>query len=143
MKSNTSLNFVLFVFGILGIFYIILNSNKKETFLSRSIHFSNNVNPGEYPDTVTKGLLYCDYPEKKNPGLSNYNARSALTLSPNDTVGNYNQVTNNKRYWETPCEGSSIPSNFCGGIYNKKKQEETFPAPPKSNCLRVNYYCSH
>lgn len=143
MKSNNMLNFFLLIIGFLGIMFIVLK-NKKESFMSKSIYFSKNVNPGNYPVSVTKGILYGDYKQKKNKsGLSNYNSNSGLVLFPDVALGSYKQETNNKRYWETPCNGSSIPPSFCGGLYEKKIHTETFPAPPKSNCLRVNYYCSH
>jgi len=104
------LNFFLLIIGFLGIMFIVFK-NKKESFMSKSIYFSKNVNPGNYPISVTKGILYGDYKQKKNKsGLSNYNSNSGLVLFPDVALGSYKQATNNKRYWETPCNWFFYPT---------------------------------
>jgi|TARA_B110000037_G_scaffold43857_1_gene53973 hypothetical protein len=144
MKSTMLVNSGLLLLGILGIAYILGFRKYKESFLARSVHFSKNMTPGEYPIASTKGILYGDYQQKNNPsGLSDYQSNTGLTLFPDALLGDYSQKTNNIRYWPTPCNGSTIPSAFCGGMYNKKSFDITTAAPPKPDCLRVNYYCSN
>jgi hypothetical protein len=144
MKDDTLVNTMLLLCGILGIIYVLGYHKCNESFLSRSVYFSNNLNPGQYPISSTKGLLCGDYPQKNNPsGLSNYNSNIGLTLYPDVLLGNYEQTTNNIRYWPTPCNGKTTPPDFCGGMYNEKKFDITTAAPPKTDCLRVNYYCTN
>lgn len=130
MKSHMGLNILLCILAVLGIMLIL--ANNKETFLS----------PGIYPVTVDKGLLIGEYKMKKNPGLSNYSAATAWSLYPSYALGSYSQVTNNKRYWPSPCNGYTTPPDMCGGLYQQKDVVETRQAPPRECCHRVNYYCA-
>ncbi len=130
MKKGSALNCILFGMGILGILTIL--GGYKETFLS----------PGIYPIADTKGLLVGDYPEQKKPGVSNWGAAQAWPLYPVYEVGSYAQTTNNKRYWPTPCNGWSTPSEMCGGLYRKKKIDVPRVAAPAADCARVNFYCT-
>jgi len=130
MNRGAALNYVLFGMAILGILVIL--GGYKETFLS----------PGIYPESDTKGLLFGDYKMKKNPGLSDMSASTAWKLYPSYAVGSYEQTTNNKRYWPTPCNGWTTPSDMCGGLYQKKSFDIEAPKSPPWGCLRVNYYCT-
>ena len=127
------LNTILTGLAILGILYIL--SGYKETFLS----------PGVYPQADEKGILN-QYTMRSNPSLSDMTYESESTLFPISPVGSYTQVTNNKRYWSQPCNGTMAPANFCNSLYNKKTS--TIPAPPCRPGLscssgdRVNFYCS-
>jgi hypothetical protein len=131
MKSHMGLNILLCVLSVLGIMFILMNY--KEGFLS----------PGIYPLADDKGLLVGEYKMKENPGLSNYNGATAWSLYPSYAVGSYAQVTNNKKYWPSPCNGYTTPPDMCGGLYQQNKHVETRQAPPQDCCTRVNYYCSH
>ena len=130
MKSHMGLNIILCILAVLGIVFIV--SNYKETFLS----------PGVYPISDDKGLLLGEYKMKKHPGLSNYNASEAWQLYPSYAVGSYAQITNNKKYWPSPCNGYTTPPDMCGGLYKVKNTAEHTQAPPRSCCQRVNYYCT-
>ncbi len=136
MKKDIILKGVIAVLAILGIMFIL--NKKKEGF--------HNLTPGIYPMSDTKGLLYPTYQMKNNPGLSDLDMQRAYKLYPSYAVGSYAQITNNKRYWETPCNGLSTPPDFCGGLYKPRHCDHPPVVPPPKlgdeSCNRVNYYCS-
>ena len=127
------LNAILIGLAILGILYIL--SGYKETFLS----------PGIYPQADEKGLLN-QYTMRSQPGLSDMTYESESALFPTSPVGSYAQVTNNKRYWSQPCNGTMAPANFCNSLYNEKTPTiSPPPCRPGLSCSsgdRVNFYCS-
>ena len=144
MKSSIIVNCILLLLGFLGISYVVGYKKCKETFIARSLYFSDNLNPGQFPVSQIKGMLYGDYKQKNNPaGLSKHRASTALELYPAAELGSFEQKTNNIRYWTTPCDGTATPSDFCGGLYEKKTFDNKPTVPPRSGCQRVNYYCSH
>jgi hypothetical protein len=130
MKTDLCLKIVIASLGILGIF-IILN-NKKEGFL--------NLLPGKYP--INNSLLFPAYKMKENPGLSDMNIEEAWNLYPTFAIGDYAQVTNNKRYWSSPCNGTTARADMCGGIYKEQHCDHAPILPPNKHCRRVNYFCS-
>ena len=127
------LNVFLTGLAILGILYIL--SGYKETFLS----------PGIYPQSDESGLLN-QYTMRSKPSLSDMTYESESKLFPISPVGSYSQVTNNKRYWSQPCNGTMAPANFCNSLYNKKTPTiSSQPCRPELSCSsgdRVNFYCS-
>ena len=132
MKKDLCLKAVIAVLAILGIMLIL--NKKKEAF--------HNLTPGNYPGSDSKGLLYPAYQMKNNPGLSDLDMQKAYKLYPSFAVGSYAQVTNNKRYWPTPCNGLTTPPDMCGGLYKPRHCDHPPVVPPSENCNRVNFYCS-
>ena len=132
MKKDLCLKAVIAVLAILGIMLIL--NKKKEAF--------HNLTPGIYPESDTKGLLYPTYQMKNNPGLSDLDMQKAYKLYPSYAVGSYAQVTNNKRYWSSPCNGLTMPSDMCGGLYKPRHCDHPPVVPPSEHCNRVNYFCS-
>ena len=131
MSKGMCLQSVLFALAILGIFTILKNA--KEGF----------SNLGIYPESVAKGLLYPSYKMTNNPtGLSDLDMQKAYKLYPTYAVGSYTQITNNKRYWDSPCNGLTTPPDMCGGLYEKRHDEHPVTVPPNKYCRRVNYFCS-
>ena len=66
-------------------------------------------------------LLLADmYNVKPDPGLSGNDAHNQYLLNPNEFACGYKQASNNKKYWDTPCDGTAYPPNICGGLYEKK-----------------------
>ena len=132
MKKDMYLKTIIALLAILGIM-VILN-HKKEGF--------NTLSYGLYPEKDATGLLYPAYEMKNKPGLSNLDIQKAYKLYPSYAVGSYAQVTNNKRYWSTPCNGLTTPPDMCGGLYEPKHCDHPPIVPPSEHCNRVNYYCS-
>ena len=123
------LNSLLFLGAILAIALVL--SGYKESF---------ELMPSKYPSNV---LLYDSYPVNQNPGLSNDGSSQQYLLDPNEYAGGYQQATNNRKYWETPCDGSSFPPTICGGLYNKKNIEKDKVCRPGFDCTRVGFFCSN
>lgn len=109
----------------------------RENFLSHLLE------PGAFPESVTKPLLQGDYPlQKAGAGLSDLDSRSMSAFYP-VFPNSYLQRTNNVRYWATPNNGTCIPANMCGTLYEDKKIDiPQFPPiiPFSSKDTRVNVY---
>jgi hypothetical protein len=131
----------LMLFIILGVIYILYA--RREGFLSS----------GNFPSIIDTGLLAPPYGDYKMfpkgpcaPGLSKQTYKNEWKLYPYTDMSSYAQVTNNKQYWSTPCNGTSTPPEVCGGLYQKKKIVRPAPVPPPpnypQNAVRVNYYVS-
>lgn len=124
------LNIVIAVLSILGVCYIV--NRYKETF----VNFSS---------LPTKELLNGLFKEQKNPHLSNNDGEKSYELYPKTPMSSYAQITNNVRYWGSPCNGTASPADICGGLYEKKNVVVPGSvSPPKdlSNATRVNFYNS-
>ena len=78
------------------------------------------LNPATYPCSVDNPKLYGDYPVKKQPGATDLEYSNIWTEYPTFQVGSYEQVTNNKRYWNNPNNGTCIRADMCNGIYDDK-----------------------
>ena len=92
------------------------------------------------PDNFPSRLLLADtYKVKSNPGLSD---GKQYLIDPVEFAGGYEQVTNNKKIWDTPCDGSTIPPRLCGGLYEKSSIDEDKTCMPGFDCRRVGFYCS-
>jgi hypothetical protein len=121
------------LFALIGSFFF---TPIRENFVS------NLLEPGAFPESVTKPLLQGDYPLQKDPGLSDLDGRSMSAFYP-VFPNSYLQRTNNVRYWATPNNGTCTPANMCGTLYeNKKINVPEFPPiiPFSSKVKRVNIY---
>lgn len=109
----------------------------------RENFISNLLQPGTFPESVSKPLLYGDYPLQKGVlGLSDLNSKSLSAYYP-VFPSSYLQRTNNVRYWATPNDGTCSPANMCGTLYNNKTLNiPKFPrmVPFSSKQTRVNMY---
>ena len=75
------------------------------------------LNPAKFPNKL---LLADMYNVKPDPGLSGNDAHNQYLLNPNEFACGYNQASNNKKNWDTPCDGTAYPPSICGGLYKKK-----------------------
>ena len=83
-----------------------------------------------------------------SPGLSKETyTRLNGNLYPYTPLSSYAQVTNNKRYWSIPTNGTSTPPEISGKLYQKRiKRSSDHLQTPKSlriihpGEVRVNYY---
>jgi hypothetical protein len=144
MAKDYCLKIILFLMGILGV-WIVLN-RKTEGFTNITDgKFPKSLKNefGIFPESLKTALLYPSYKMKNNPQISRINTEDSRKLYPTFAIGYFEQKTNNKKCWDTPCNGLTTPPDMCGGLYEKKqcKDELALPPPPVQNCRRVNYYC--
>lgn len=98
--------------------------------------------PGEYPITLDKPLLYDSYEVNDTNNIlsksySNNNLDSVFE------VGNFNHMTNNLRFRNSPDNGSATPGEFSTMYKTKKTQKNVIkPLPPteQGEGARVGYY---
>ena len=109
----------------------------------RENFISHLLQPGTFPESVSKPILYGDYPLQKGVwGLSDLNSKSLSAFYP-VFPSSHLQRTNNVRYWATPNDGTCAPANMCGTLYdNKMIHIPKFPrmVPFSSKQTRVNMY---
>lgn len=126
------------IIAILLIMFLIIISQQifkknKEGYLS----------PKRYISIDDNDLLLKDfYKIHDNPGLSNNNSLNALSLYPKSDMSSFEQKTNNKRHWFTPCNGSSIRSDICGALYKGKALKKNKMIIPTMSSMRVNMFDS-
>ena len=108
-----------------------------------STTMTEGMSPQEYPETVTPDdglLLKGFYRTKENPGISQHGSADGLRLYAKTAMSSYEQKTNNKRHWFTPCNGSSVRSEMCGGLYKGKALKKHTNVVPSMTSGRVNMY---
>ena len=108
------LHYTLVALAILGMLYVY--GSYTESF----------VNMGEYPSSQTNPILIDDYPVKKSPQLSHVGSEQLYQEQPKSIMSSYAQVTNNKRYWSNPNDGTCSPADFCDSIYNNTSNFWTY-----------------
>jgi len=137
--SSNACCVTLMLLIILGVLYILYT--RQEGFLSG----------GHFPESLRGGMLappngnYKMFPKGPcAPGLSRETYQNEWKLYPYTDMSSYAQVTNNKRYWNTPSNGTSAPPEVSGKLYQKRKIIRPAPLKPPSNyphgAARVNYY---
>lgn len=123
------LNSLLFLAAILAIGLVL--SGHKENF---------ELMPDNIPSRL---LLDGSYPVKYTKGKSDNGNKEQYLLNPVEFVGDYNQATNNKKYWETPCNGSANIPGVCGKLYGEKNIKKEGVCQPGFDCRRVGFFCSN
>ena len=98
--------------------------------------------PGDYPISVTKPLLYDSYNISNNPGLSNNGAQENYINKP--VFPARSLKNNNIRYWNNPTNGQCSPSDFCGNLYIDTHINLPYKvtSPTWDDKTRVNFYVS-
>ena len=117
-KSSSYINTILFILLIVLIlcYFGIFKFTYSESF-GPGMNNNYRLNPGAYPNSSDKPILYGDYNVKQNTGVTknnNYNIWKDYPVYPSS----YKQQTNNKRYWNTPDNGMCSPAEFCGTPYS-------------------------
>ena len=85
-------------------------------------------------------LLKGFYRTKENPGISTHGSADSVRLYAKTAMASYEQKTNNKRHWFTPCDGSSVRADMCGGLYKGKALKKHTNVVPSMTSGRVNMY---
>jgi len=142
-KSSTYINSILFILLVVLIlcYFGIFKFSYSESFAS-NMNNDNMLEPGEYPISDDKPLLYGDYNIKQNTNVTknnNYNIWKEYPVYPSS----YKQETNNKRYWSTPDNGTCSPAEFCGTPYSPTniKIDKVSPGIPiGAPVTRVNWW---
>ena len=77
--------------------------------------------PGNYPNSIIKPYLNEVFHVKKPPSLTLYNSKQLYEIYYPHTstkMSSYEQVSNNKKYWTNPNNGTALPTGFNNSIYN-------------------------
>lgn len=85
--------------------------------------------------------------------LNSYTPNNSEVISSNNysydnksvvSLGSYEQITNNNKYYKNPDEDTCTPAEFCGSFYNNTYPQpnvsKMLPPVPQGNGSRVNYY---
>ena len=122
MKS-TFVKSALFLFGILVVALILA------PFFKISEGFSLNgpieLLPGDFPNAVDKPLLGDMFALTGNTNV--LEGGNATNMWKSNPVGNFNQITNNPKYPDSPDNGSCTPAGFCDLFYKKEGQLPLHP----------------
>lgn len=124
----------LMIILILGLFLAPFAKNL-ESFTLNS--------PGIFPVSVTKAILN-DYPQIGSNVVSKDNYSDIWDNYPVFSVGSYEQITNNLRYYKNPDNGTCRNADFCGAFYRDKKNASNIikplPEAEEGEGARVGYY---
>lgn len=101
---------------------------------------TSQLQPTNYGSDDDGLLLKGFYRVKENPGISTHSSADRLRLFPKTTMSSYEQKTNNKRHWFTPCDGSSMRTDMCGGLYKGKALKKESHITPSMTSSRVNMF---
>lgn len=125
------------------ILLIILVSGLFLSPFVKNLEGFNLKNPGDYPVSVTKAILN-DYPQIGSNVVSKDNYSDIWYNYPVFSVGSYEQITNNLKYYKNPDNGTCRNADFCGAFYHDKKNASNIITPLKEaeegEGARVNYY---
>ena len=88
---------VLVVLALLGLYYV---------FCGYTESFVNRASRADFPESQDNTLLVGDYPSKHPQALSKNSYSENSKLHASSPVGSYEQITNNRKYWETPDNGN-------------------------------------
>ena len=123
------LNSLLFLAAILAIGLVL--SGHKENF---------ELMPDNFPSRL---LLADSYPVKARGGLNNTGNNQQYLINPVEFAGDYKKSTNNKKYWETPCNGTTTIHDVCGDLYGETDIKKDESCQPGFDCRRVGFFCSN
>ena len=140
LKKMQCIHLIILIFVVLGSAMLLKDSgfvvNESFTLMNR----------GEYPKAHMHPLLADSFPLKSKPGPSNLSMEDQEADYPVYETGNYDQKTNNERFWLWPNNGRASPPSFAGSLYEKKLElEKPTPVNPpnwNSHKTRVNFYNS-
>ena len=116
--------------------------------LIRNIEGFSGINdltsPGIFPKSVDQAILD-DYPQIGKNTTSNNNYNQIWWKYPVFSLGSYEQITNNLKYHYNPDDGQCIRADFCGAMYNDKKNTKTniistLPPADEGEGARVGYF---
>ena len=131
---------ILTIILALGLPLIFNFQNMYENFTNYSLDQAM----GDFPDAQTRILVQDTYPPIGKNELSNETSNDMWWHYPIFTLGSYDQITNNIRYYNNPDIGRCTPGSFCGALYHEKKLGSNYvkPLPPVNpNCgTRVGYF---
>lgn len=113
----------------------------KESFINKKQTLEG---AGEYPKSDETPILD-SYPYTKYKVVDKDNYSSNWIHYPVFTVGSYEQITNNLKYYKNPDNGLCAPAELCGDFYKDvyTKSNIITPLPPVQddpNRIRINYY---
>ena len=116
--------------------------------LIRNIEGFSGINdlttPGIFPKSVDQSILD-DYPQIGKNTTSNNNYNQIWWKYPVFSLGSYEQITNNLKYHYNPDDGQCVRADFCGAMYNDKKNTKTniistLPPADEGEGARVGYF---
>jgi hypothetical protein len=127
MKVHTSLKQGLLLLGILLVGFCV--------FYPTTEGFSS---------TITQPILH-DYPTINKNKTSNNNYNQIWWHYPIFSLGSFEQITNNLKYYYNPDNGTCVRADFCGALYHDNphtKSNVVMPLPPaeEGQGARVGYF---
>lgn len=143
---NDYYGLIILTILLLVILFFPLMTNKefrckcKESFISRI----QPLEGAEYPKSDETPILD-SYPYTKYKVIDKNNYSSNWRHYPVFSVGSYEQITNNLKYYKNPDNGLCAPAELCGDFYRDVYTKSNIIKPLPSvqddpTKIRVNYY---
>lgn len=137
----------LFLMILIIIVYPLAKYNYKGNIICYE-PFQNKKTELTYSDNIPENtyLLKDYYPTDNRLIVDSNNYSHNWINYPIFSLGSYEQITNNLKYFKNPDDGTCIPAEFCGDFYKDRNYSPNtnvsrpLPPVPNENGLRVNYY---
>lgn len=117
-RITTMLTYILVIIAIVSLMYVV--SGYQEGFMGMGAGIGGVAGWSDFPAAQDTRLLDGSHQRASNQHVSNHTSADLSAIQPRTAMSSFEQVTNNKRDWNTPDNGTCTPAEFCGTLYGSR-----------------------